>query len=87
MISILVPSKTNLIYRLLEHTASLDIEEDYEIIVCTRDYAFHTYFESPRFLNMINNKFGHKAIDNIKRMTSIKLKRKLLEGVEYGRNK
>ena len=48
-------------------------------VLSFRDYAFHTYFESPRFLNMINNKFGHKAIDNIKRMTSIKLKRKLLE--------
>ena len=45
-----------------------------------RDYAFHTYFESPRFLSKIQNKFGEKAVDNIKRMTSIKLKRKLLEG-------
>ena len=44
-----------------------------------RDYAFHVYFESPRFLSMIHKKFGYDAVKNIKRMTSIKLKRKLLE--------
>ena len=49
-------------------------------VLAFRDYAFHTYFESPRFLNMINNKFGQPAVDNIKKMTSIKLKRKLLHG-------
>tara|TARA_B100001250_G_scaffold293587_1_gene255234 strand:+ start:1463 stop:2983 length:1521 start_codon:yes stop_codon:yes gene_type:complete len=44
-----------------------------------RDYAFHVYFEHPKFLNMINKKFGASAVNNIKRMTKIKLKRKLLE--------
>ena len=44
-----------------------------------RDYAFRTLFENPRFINKIQNKFGSKAVDNIKRMNSIKLKRKLLE--------
>jgi len=43
-----------------------------------RDYAFHVYFENPRFLNMIRSKFGEPAIENINRMTKIKLKRKLL---------
>jgi len=38
-----------------------------------------TYNLESRFLNMINNKFGPKAVDNIKKMTSIKLKRKILD--------
>ena len=56
-------------------TYSLTSEE----ILAFRDYAFHTYFESPRFLSMVQNKFGGTAVDNINRMTSIKLKRKILE--------
>ena len=48
-------------------------------VLAFRDYAFNALFENPRFLNKIYNKFGPKAIDNIKRMTNIKLKRKLLE--------
>lgn len=44
-----------------------------------RDYAFKTLFENPRFLNKIKNKFGQEAFDNINRMNSIKLKRKILE--------
>jgi len=36
-------------------------------------------FENPRYLSMIQKKFGNKAVDNIKRMTDIKLKRKLLQ--------
>ena len=55
-------------------TYSLTSEE----VLRFRDYAFHTYFENPRFLNMIYNKFGYTAITNIKNMTKIKLKRKLL---------
>ncbi|MFL3050333.1 MAG: hypothetical protein ACJZ02_01445 [Candidatus Neomarinimicrobiota bacterium] len=43
-----------------------------------RDYAFHTYFENPRFLKMINEKFGAPAIENITQMTKIRLKRKIL---------
>jgi anaerobic magnesium-protoporphyrin IX monomethyl ester cyclase len=43
-----------------------------------RDYAFKTLFENPRFLNKIQNKFGDKAVDNITRMNSIQLKRKII---------
>lgn len=43
-----------------------------------RDYAFRTLFENPRFINKIKNKFGDRAVDNINRMNSIKLKRKLI---------
>ena len=49
-----------------------------EEILRFRDYAFHTYFENPRFLKMINEKFGAPAIENITQMTKIRLKRKIL---------
>ena len=48
-------------------------------ILAFRDYAFHVYFENPRFLKMIKRKFGQLAVENIKQMTKIKLKRRLLE--------
>lgn len=44
-----------------------------------RDDAFHKYFEGERFLNMIQNKFGDRAVSNIKKLTQIKLKRKIIE--------
>ena len=43
-----------------------------------RDYAFETYFKNPRYLNMIETKFGLEARKHIEQMTGIKLKRKLL---------
>jgi hypothetical protein len=43
-----------------------------------RDYAFDTYFKNPKYLNMIRTKFGTEAMEHIKEMTAIKLKRKLL---------
>lgn len=43
-----------------------------------RDYAFRTLFENPRFIDKIKHKFGDKAVDNINRMNSIKLHRKLI---------
>ncbi len=43
-----------------------------------RDYAFDTYYKNPRYLNMINEKFGHDTMDHIKKMTSHKLKRKYI---------
>ena len=47
-------------------------------ILAFRDYAFDTYFKNPRYLNMIENKFGYEARKHIEQMTAIKLKRKLL---------
>lgn len=44
-----------------------------------RDIAFETYFTSPVYLNSIRYKFGDLAVDQIQKMTSVKLKRKLLE--------
>jgi anaerobic magnesium-protoporphyrin IX monomethyl ester cyclase len=55
-------------------TANLTSKE----IVAFRDYAFTTLFTNPRFISMIGNKFGPKAVDNIKRMTNIPLERKIL---------
>lgn len=43
-----------------------------------RDEAFNIYHSSPNFLSKIEKKFGHAAVENIKKMTSIKLKRKIL---------
>ncbi len=43
-----------------------------------RDKAFNTYFLNPAYLKMINEKFGEKAVEHIKQMLSITLKRKIL---------
>jgi radical SAM superfamily enzyme YgiQ (UPF0313 family) len=44
-----------------------------------RDNAFHTYFANPRYLEMLQKKFGEKAVEHIRKMTAIRLRRKLLE--------
>ena len=43
-----------------------------------RDEAFHTYHTNETFLRRVNDKYGAIAVENIKEMTKIKLKRKLL---------
>lgn len=43
-----------------------------------RDNAFHRYFENPRYLNMLSDKFGKKIKDHVEEMTGVKLKRRLL---------
>jgi radical SAM superfamily enzyme YgiQ (UPF0313 family) len=43
-----------------------------------RDYAFDTYFKNPKYMHMIETKFGVHARDHIKQMTGIRLKRKIL---------
>ena len=62
-----------------DHVPSRTYDLESKDVVEFRDYAFRTLFENPRFINKIQNKFGDKAVDNIKRMNSIKLKRKILE--------
>jgi anaerobic magnesium-protoporphyrin IX monomethyl ester cyclase len=44
-----------------------------------RDKAFDTYFKNPKYLSMIERKFGSKTREHIEEMTKIKLKRKLLK--------
>jgi len=46
-----------------------------------RDDAFHTYFENPKYLSMIENKFGNKVKAHIQEMTKTRLKRKILENI------
>jgi radical SAM superfamily enzyme YgiQ (UPF0313 family) len=44
-----------------------------------RDKAFDEYHSYPLFLEKIKNKFGNIAVDNIKEMLKVKLKRKINE--------
>jgi len=44
-----------------------------------RDKAFDEYHSYPPFLKRIENKFGQIAVDNIKEMLKIKLKRKIVK--------
>jgi len=44
-----------------------------------RDEAFNVYHSNPKFLDRIKNLFGEQQMMNIKKMTDIKLKRKILE--------
>jgi hypothetical protein len=43
-----------------------------------RDKAFSTYHSNPKFLDRIRYKYGMDAVNNIKEMTKIKLKREIL---------
>ncbi len=43
-----------------------------------RDNAFNTYYTSPKYLDMLEQKFGFAAKTHVQEMTKIKLKRKLL---------
>ncbi|MBF0304334.1 MAG: radical SAM protein [Alphaproteobacteria bacterium] len=45
-------------------------------IVKFRDQAWQTYFESPRYLDMVRGKFGQKVVDHIQRMASVPLPRR-----------
>ena len=44
-------------------------------VLSFRDYAFDAYYKSPRYLNMIERKFGVKTADHIKEMGSRTLER------------
>ncbi len=48
-------------------------------ILKLRDDAFVNYHLNPKFLERIKNKFGDKAVQNIKQMSKIKLTRKIVE--------
>ncbi len=40
-----------------------------------RDDAFHSYYEDERYLGMIEQKFGQKAVEHIRQMTATRLSR------------
>lgn len=48
-------------------------------VLTRRDAAFETYMKSEKYLGMIEKKFGIEAVESIKRMAAVPLKRKLLE--------
>lgn len=47
-----------------------------------RDEAFHRYFESRQYLKMVEEKFGANVAGHVRKMTSTRLKRKILDGPE-----
>ena len=47
-------------------------------VLAFRDHAFHIYFENPKYLKMVENKFGLNIVKHINNMATTKLKRKLL---------
>jgi radical SAM superfamily enzyme YgiQ (UPF0313 family) len=61
-----------------DHVPSRTYNLEAKDVLAFRDYAFNAISENPRFLNKVQNKFGDKAVENIKQMTKIKLYRKLL---------
>ncbi len=44
-------------------------------VIRFRDRAFQSYFNSPRYLDMIQEKFGAKTVQHIREMTSVSLSR------------
>jgi anaerobic magnesium-protoporphyrin IX monomethyl ester cyclase len=42
-----------------------------------RDEGFHTYYESPRYVEMLERTFGAAAVQHVRRMTAHRLKRNL----------
>lgn len=47
-------------------------------ILAFRDKAWDTYHASDKYLNLMKNKFGQKAVDELNETKKVKLKRKLL---------
>lgn len=45
-------------------------------VLSFRDYAFHAYFENPRYLDKIERRFGIETVRHIKEMTKHRLERK-----------
>lgn len=48
-------------------------------VVEFRDKAFHAYFSSPKYLDLVKRKFGQDVVDHLKEMNKIKLRRKIVE--------
>jgi radical SAM superfamily enzyme YgiQ (UPF0313 family) len=53
-----------------------------EEILAFRDSAWNQYHTNPNFLAMIREKFGERAVEEIKRSTQVTLKRKLYDTVQ-----
>ncbi len=48
-------------------------------VLSFRDYAFHSYFENPRYLDKIERRFGIETVQHIEQMTGHRLKRRLTQ--------
>ena len=46
-----------------------------------RDDAWQEYFTNPKYLDLVEERFGFKQRKNVEEMSEIKLKRKVLEGI------
>ena len=58
----------------------LDTEHvDAATVLRFRDEAFNTYFTNPKYLEMVERKFGAETLAHVRKMTTYRLKRKLLE--------
>jgi hypothetical protein len=44
-------------------------------VLAFRDYAFHAYFQNPRYLNMIGRKFGAETAAQVVQMAEKRLPR------------
>jgi radical SAM superfamily enzyme YgiQ (UPF0313 family) len=45
-------------------------------VLAFRDYAFHAYYDNPRYLSMIRDKFGAETLNHIRTMAAKRLERK-----------
>jgi len=45
-----------------------------------RDAAFHAYYSGPAYLEMVGRKFGPATVEEVRRMTAVRLDRDLLTG-------
>ena len=52
-----------------------------EEVLAFRDGAWMTYHTNPSYLHLLKRKFGQIAVDETRKSTEIKLKRKILEKV------
>lgn len=41
-----------------------------------RDEAFHRYFSSNRYLDMVHSRFGPKVLEHVKKMLEIRIERR-----------
>ena len=48
-------------------------------VLAFRDQAWHTYFTNPKYVALVEQKFGNQARRNLEEMTKIQLRRKILE--------
>jgi anaerobic magnesium-protoporphyrin IX monomethyl ester cyclase len=47
-------------------------------VVAFRDHAWHTYFTNPKYLDLVEHRFGLQQRKNVEEMAKIKLRRKIL---------